>query len=247
MENKYKIISFWVAVVFVVIFSTYLLVGINQKLNTATTTNTVSFSGEGKVLAKPDVAVVSLSILTEAVTSKEAQDANSEKSKKISDFLKNQKIEDKDIKTISYNIYPQYEYPRYGGVPRIRGYQVNQTMQVKIRDLDNASKILDGIVAAGTNQVNSLSFEIDEPEKLKAEARANAIADAKKKAGELKDQVGIRLGKIVSFSEGVSGYPYPVPIMYESKGMGGGVGGGPSVPSGENEITVNVTLTYQIK
>lgn len=223
------------------------MVSISQKLNTATTANTVSFSGEGKVLAKPDVAVIDFSIVTEAATSKAAQDANSEKSNKVTDFLKKQKIEDKDVKTTSYSIYPQYEYPRYGGVPRIKGYQVSQTIEVKIRDLGNVSSILDGVVTAGANQVGNLNFKIDDPEKLKAEARAKAIADAKKKAGELKGQVGIKLGKIVNFSEGVAGYPVP---MYETmaKGMGGGIGGGgPSLPSGENEITVDVTITYQIK
>jgi hypothetical protein len=118
-------------------------------------------------------------------------------------------------------------------------------VRVKIRDLGNVSPILDGIVAAGVNQVNNLSFEIDEPEKLKAEARAEAIADAKKKAGELKDQIGVKLGRIVNFSEGVSGYPMPVYGAMALEKAGGG--GGPSVPSGENEITVNVTITYQIK
>ena len=216
-----------------------------RTLNTATTANTVSFNGEGKVLAKPDVAVVDFSIVTEAATSKAAQDANSEKSQKVVDFLKKQKVEDKDIKTVGYNIYPKYSYPR-NGVPKITGYRVEQTIEVKVRDLDNVSSVLDGIVTAGANQVNNLNFEIDEPEKLKAEARAKAIADAKKKADELKGQIGIKLGKIVNFSEGISGYPEPV--YYERAMSSGGVGGGgPSVPSGENEITVNITITYQIK
>lgn len=230
---------------FLIIASVFLLVDANQKLNTATTTNTVSFSGEGKVVSKADIAVVSLSIVTESPTSKSAQDDNSKKSKAIADFLKKQKIEDKDIKTTSYNIYPQYAYPR-NDKPVISGYQVNQTMEVKIRNLDEVSAILDGVVSAGANQINSLSFQIDEPEKLKAEARALAIADAKKKASELEKELGIDLGKIINFSENTGGFPSP--IYYESKlGMGGGMGGGPSVPSGENEIVVDVNLTYQIK
>lgn len=248
MKNLHQSVLYWSLAALAVILAVFLVVSIDQKLNTATTTNTVSFSGEGKVLAKPDVAVVDFSIVTEAVVSKSAQDANSEKSGKVTEFLKKQKIEDKDIKTTSYNVYPQYEYPRYGGVPRIKGYQVSQTIEVKIRNLENVSSVLDGVVTAGANQVGNLNFKIDDPEKLKAEARAKAIADAKKKAGELKDQVGIKLGKIVNFSEGVTDYLVP---MYESSvlGKGGGVGGGvvPSVPSGENEITVDVTITYQIK
>lgn len=248
MKNLHQSVLYWSLAALAVILAVFLVVSIDQKLNTATTTNTVSFSGEGKVLAKPDVAVVDFSIVTEAVVSKSAQDANSEKSGKVTEFLKKQKIDDKDIKTISYNIYPQYEYPRYDGAPKIKGYQVSQTIEVKVRDLDKVSSILDGIVTAGANQVGNLDFKIDNPEKLKAEARAKAIEDAKKKASELKDQVGIKLGKIVNFSEGVAGYLVPMyETMSKGMGMGGGVGGGPSVPSGENEITVNVTITYQIK
>src|SRR3989344_4367891 len=236
----------WSGTVVMVVLAVFLIASTNQVLNTATTTNTVSFSGEGKVVAKPDIAKVSLSIVTDALTSKAAQDENSKKSKTVTDYLKNQNIDDKDIKTTGYNIYPQYKYPQYGGQPTITGYQVNQSLEIKVRNLDSVSNILDGVVTAKKNQVNGLIFEIDAPDPLKAEARAKAIADAKKKANELQSQVGISLGKIVNFSENTSGYP--IPIYYDTKGMGmGGGGGGPSVPTGENEISVNVSITYQIK
>ena len=241
-----KTILLWVIIGFLVVLAIFIAVSINQKLNTATTTNTVSFNGEGKVLAKPDVAVIDFSIITEASTSKAAQDTNSKKSQKVIDFLKKQNIEDKDIKTISYNIYPLYSYPR-NEAPKIEGYHVDQTVRVKVKNLDNVSSILDGIVAAGANRISNLSFEIDEPEKLKAEARAKAIDDAKKKANELEGQIGIKLGKIVNFSENVGNWPvvlYNESVALEGHRVGGG---GPSVPSGENEITVNVTITYQIR
>lgn len=246
MNTQLKSLT-WSGAVVMVIFALFLLVSTNKVLNTATTTNTVSFSGEGKVVAKPDMAKVQLSIVTDAPTSKAAQDENSKKSKAVTDYLKKQDIDDKDIKTTGYNIYPQYKYPQYGGQPTITGYQVNQSVEVKIRDLDKVSNILDGIVAAGTNQVNNLSFEIDEPEKLKAEAREKAIEDAKKKANELEGQLGINLGKIVNFSENTGGYPIPIYMTAEVDGRGGVGGGGPTVPTGENEIVVNVTITYQIK
>lgn len=227
-----------------IILAVFLLVGTNKVWNTAATTNTISFNGEGKVLAKPDVAVISLSIVTEATISKAAQDENSRKSKAVTDFLKNQAIEEKDIKTTGYNIYPQYRYPQYNK-PEIRGYQVNQTMEVKVRDLDKVSPVLDGVVSAGVNQVNNLSFQIDNPDALKAEARAKAIEDAKMRAEELENQLDVDLGRIVNFSEG--GGITPPLIFYEKAGIGGFGGDGPTVPTGENEIVVNVTLTYQIK
>jgi len=246
MKNNYKYLI-WPGTAVLVILAVFLLASTNQVLNTAATTNTVSFSGEGRVVAKPDIAKVQLSIVTEALTSKLAQDDNSKKSKSITDYLKKQNIEDKDIKTTGYNIYPQYKYPQFGGQPQITDYQVNQSIEIKIRDLDKVSNILDGLVSAGANQVNDLSFEIDNPDALKAEARAKAIADAKKKANELKSQVGISLGKIVNFSENTGGYPVPIYMKAEFDSRGGMGGGGPSVPTGENEIVVNVNITYQIK
>ncbi len=265
MKNyKYLV---WAGTVALTVVSIFLLVLMNQVLDTATTTNTVSFNGEGKISAKPDVAAVSFSIVTEAATSKAAQDQNSIKSNQITDFLKQQKISDKDIKTTGYNVYPQYSYPRPCPVPmmypadgrsmpvypcvadkqqKISGYQVTQSFEVKVRNIDNVGSILDGLVAAGANQVNNLGFKIDNPEKLKAEARDKAIADAKKKADDLKRVLGIRLGKIVNYSENTGGWP----IYFGAKAITADSLDGapaPSIPTGENEITVNVTITYQIK
>ena len=90
------------------ILGIFLLASINQISNTAATTNTVSFTGEGKVTAKPDIATISASILTQAVDSKTTQDSNSVKSNTIDSFLKKQDIDEKDIKTSGYNIIPQY-------------------------------------------------------------------------------------------------------------------------------------------
>src|SRR3989344_6243330 len=109
------------------------------------------------------------------------------------------------------------------------------------------SAILDGLVKAGANQVNNLGFKIDDEEKLKDQAREMAINDAKEKANKLRKQLGILLGKIVNYQEG--GYYPPVYLKAEAMDTGGYGGGGPlpEVPTGENEVVVNVTITYQIK
>lgn len=258
MNNNYKYLV-WSGTAVMVILGIYLLTLTNHVSNTATNANTVSFSGEGKVLAKPDIALTTLTILTEATTSKAAQDNNSKKSEAVMDFLKKQEIDEKDIKTVSYNIYPQYSYPRpysptqsymppdYYSNPKITGYQVNETIEVKIRDLGKVSSILDGVVTAGVNQISGLQFDIDDKEKLKAEAREKAVADAKKKADELEDQVDIKLGKIINYTEGFNGWPAPMyykAAEFDSAEMGGG---GPDIATGQNEVVVNVTITYQIK
>jgi uncharacterized protein YggE len=256
MTNLQKMILSWLGIALVVIIAIFFLVDIKQMTETATTTNTVSFDGEGKISAKPDIAVADFSIVTEAATSKAAQDDNSTKSQKLINYLKSQKIDDKDVKTTGYNIYPQYNYiPCLEGnnipcisnqIQKIKSYQVSQSVEVKIRNLDNVSTILDGAVATGVNQVGDLNFQIDNPESLKDQARALAIADAKGKADTLKKQLGINLGRIINYTEGGQGYI--VPMAYE-KSAGTAMGGSatPAVPSGENQITVDVTVTYQVK
>lgn len=235
-------IGSWALVAVLVLASVWFLKSLDQRASGMQ--ETIAVSGVGTVLAKPDIAVANLAITTEAPTATAAQDQANKKSVSVIEYLKKQNIEETDIKTSGYNIYPQYDYTN--GRSQIRGYQVTQSLTVKIRNLDNANTILDGVVDAGVNQVNDFRFEVDEPDQLQAEAREKAIADARVKATELRHQLGVRLGKIVSFSEGVVGGP----IFYAKDAVGMGGGGAvpaPSLPQGENEVTVNVTIVYQIK
>lgn len=244
MDTLQKKLLGWAGLALMVLVGVLIVVKTNQELNTAATTNTVSFSGKGKVLAKPDVGIVDLSIVTENATSRAAQDDNSKKSTAVTGALAKLGIAEKDIKTTGYNIYPQYDYTN--GRSQLRGYQVNQTLQVKVRDLTKIDDVLAGVVTAGVNQVSQLQLTIDEPDKLKEQARTEAIEDARDKASALQKQLGIRLGRIVNFSEGSEGYvPQPIYLKADSVGRGGGVT--PEIPAGENEISVDVTITYQIK
>lgn len=244
MDTTQKQLLGWAGFGVMIIAGIFLVAKTNETLNTAASTNTVSFSGEGKVLAKPDIGLIELSIVTEAATSQVAQTDNSTKSNAVTDYLKKAGVDEKDIKTTSYNIYPQYDYS--SGRNILRGYQVSETLQVKVRDLTKADEILAGVVSAGTNQINSFQLAIDDPEKLQDQAREKAIADAKQKANVLEGELGISLGRIVNFTEGSQGVPGPVFMKADSMGMGGGPVT-PSIQTGENEITVDVTITYQIK
>lgn len=247
MEPLQKKLIGWAVLLLIIVGAAFLLVITDRTLNTATNTNTVSFSGRGTVVAKPDVAIVNATILTEADTSKAAQDDNSIKSQAVVEFLEDQNIEERDIRTSGYNVFPRYTYPR-GGEPRIVGYRVTQTIEVKIRDLDNTDVILDGVVTAGANQVGGLELTIDDPDSLRQEARAKAIADAKEKAKSLESQLGISLGRIINFSEGGErGVPVFRTLESDAVGMGGAALSVPEIPIGENEIVSNVTLTWQIK
>lgn len=211
---------------------------------------------EGKVVGIPDVAEVTFGVLTEGGKNLvELQKQNTEKVNRIIGFLKKEGVEDKDIKTQSYNISPRYQYfdcPRVVGEisescppPEIVGYSISQQVKVKIRVLDKAGDLIEGMVEQGANNVYGLSFTIDEPEKLEQQAREEAIAKAKEKAQAIARAGGFRLGKLLSIQEGVSA-PQPIPFFGLEVAKGGELAA-PQIEPGSQEVKVTVTLTYEIK
>ena len=225
-----------------------------------TATNTITVSGEGEVFAVPDLATFSVTVLEEAKEVKDAQKVATEKINDIIDYLKAQGVEEKDIKTSSYNVYPKYEWlqetcaadrPCPPGKQVMNGFEVSQTVEVKVRDTDKAGDLLSGVGNRGVNSVSGLNFTIDDEDALNAEARAKAIADAESKAKELANQLGVSLVRIVGFNENGGGYPIYMKreaLMSVDSGYGGAVSAmAPSVPTGENKIVSNVSITYEIR
>jgi len=207
--------------------------------------DTIAISGEGKVTGIPDIAAIEVGLVTEKKDVASAQKENTLKMNRLIKNLKNLGIEDKDIQTSYYNIYPQYDWP--DGKQVLRGYQVNQSVSVKIRNLDKIGDILTAAGEGGANQVSGLSFNIDDPEKLRQEARIKALENAKEKADALAKVAGVKLGKVVSFSEYAE---TPAPMYKAMEGLGIGGGGempAPTVEKGSMDIIVNVTVSYEIK
>lgn len=212
--------------------------------------NTISVSATGEVFAKPDLALISFSVKTEEKTVSEAMQENTEKMNATIDFMKAQGIEEKDLKTTSFNIYPRYEYrkeetetyiyPPPTGKRVLVGYEVIQSLQVKIRDMSKIGDIIEGATRAGANEVGGLQFIIDNEDEFKKQARKQAIEKAKDKAKELASHLGVRLVRISNFQESSI-----IPRFYElEKAMGGGET--PQIETGENLIEVTVFITYEI-
>jgi len=214
--------------------------------------NTITVSDFGEIYAKPDLALVTFSVITEAKTVEEAMSKNTEKMNSVIDFVKGGGVEEKDIKTTSFNLYPRYEYHRIENYPYppegkrvLVGYEVRQSLEVKIRDFSKIGKIIQGATEKGANQVSGLQFTIDKQEELKKQARAQAIEKAKTKAKELAEQLGVKLVRITHFSEGVeTPRPYFLEQMPTAKGEGEEV---LQIEPGENKIKVTVSITYEIR
>ena len=222
--------------------------------------NSISVTGEGEMVSVPDVATFSFSVSHDAKVVSDAQTEVTEKMNAILDGLKELGIEEKDIKTSDYSIWPKYSYEQIacspGYCPPGRqiedGYTVSHSVSVKIRKTEDAGKALALVGDEGATNLSGISFAIDDPEKLLDEARALAIEDAKEKAKVLSKELGVRLVRVISFYDNMDrGIPY------YAEGMGGDMMSlkatsavappSPTLPAGENKSMVNVTIVYEIR
>lgn len=221
--------------------------------------NTISVSGEGEVFAVPDTATFSVTIQERAKDVAAAQAAATKKNNDVVAYLKEAGVDEKDIQTADYNVNPQYEYVngvcREGycqpGTQKLTGFEVTQTLTVKVKDTDKAGELLSGVGSRGASSVSGLSFTIADQDQLEVDARDEAIADAKAKADELAASLGVSIVRVVGFSEneyqpyyayGRGGVTMDLAVAQEAKAAPS-----PEIPVGQNKITSNVNITYEIR
>tara|TARA_B100002051_G_scaffold276792_2_gene328196 strand:+ start:4689 stop:5483 length:795 start_codon:yes stop_codon:yes gene_type:complete len=218
---------------------------------------TISVNGEGEVLAVPDIGQFSFSVNAEGKDAAMAQEESGTKINDIIAYLKEQGIDEKDIKTQNYNLYPKWTYQQPETCPigsycpgeRVQdGFEVTQSVSVKVRDTDKAGAIIAGVGERGATNISSLNFTIDDVDALREEARELAIEDAKDKAKILADQLGVDIVRLSGFYEGGDFYD---PFFYEARAMSMDMEesgfGGADLPMGEESTTVSVELIYEVK
>ena len=233
--------------------------------------STITVQGTAERFVTPDIATISFEVSETAKTVSAAQDLATQKMNKVVAYLKESSVDEKDIRTTGYQVYPEYEYfyefdgvrclsnycpPPYVYKNEIKSYRVAQSVQVKVRKIDDAGKILSGICGFQVSNVSGLSFEVEDIENVREAVKNEAIKDARAKAKERAKSLGVSLGDIVSVSD--DGY-YPIyygkaVAMDSSLAISEGRGGGgdampvpPEVPAGENQIVSNVTIVFEIK
>lgn len=202
--------------------------------------------GTGKVSVVPDIAKISVGIEDSGGTLEAVQTSANQKSKTLVDALKKLGIDEKDIKTTNYSVFPEYDYQ--GRTPRITGYRVSISYEVKVKNFDKVNDVLVGVTGAGANVVGNVSFEVNEDtknEKL-GEARVEAVAEAKQKAQSLASAAGVSLGKILNISESQGS---PVPIALREAGIGGAPAdiAVPEITPGETDFEVTVLISFEIR
>lgn len=228
------------------------------KLQQAGANKTIAISGEGKVIAKPDIAEITFGVITQNVDSAKAQSDNDAKMTTLTGLLKSQGVEDKDITTVIYNLEPQYNY-NYCRVsatdyrscpPKITGYQLTQKVAVKIRDFSKINLIVSSLAPNGANDISQITFSVDGLAGYQLQAQIAAIEEVMKKKATLEKATGIRIGQILSITDGASYTPmynYKTLDATSSQGMGGGSAGESSINPGSQEIISRQTIVFSLE
>ena len=210
---------------------------------------TLSVSGTGTVSVEPDMARISFGVLSEGKTARQALDANNSAMASILDAMKDAGIAERDVKTSQFNIQPRYRYPKPGTKsetepPRIVGYTVSNNVAVRVRDLANTGVILDEVVTLGVNTGGNIEFMNDDTRSIMRIARQKAVEDAIDKAKTLATSAGVKLGRILTISEG-SVNPRPQ-VFARARAESFAADAAVPVAAGENTYRVNVQVNWEI-
>lgn len=212
--------------------------------NSSEITRSLSVNGIGKVTVVPDIAMVNIGVRTEAEAITDALEGNTTQANAISQALQELGIEEKDIQTSNFNIYPNDRWNPMTGEVEGRTFVVENTVNVTVRDLPNLGQVLNIVVDAGANSIYGITFNVEDRSAAIAEARDLAIQDAKAKASAIAASAGVELGEIISISVYEGSVPYP---YYQ--GMGGAAAlEAADVPISAGILTVIMesNLTYDI-
>lgn len=230
---------------------------LKQSEGVFTGATSITVQGEGEVQAVPDIGTFSFSVMAEGADAKTAQTKSAELINAILASLKEGGVEEKDIKTENYTLNPKYRYEEKvcanfsycpPSNPVIDGYEVSQTVTVKVRDIDKAGDLVTAVGGKGATNISSLAFTVDDPKITKAAARTKAIADAKVKAEALAKDLGVELVRMTGYWENDGGVVYPMmEKAYGGAMVADSIAVAPQMPVGENTVKSTVSITYEVK
>lgn len=207
-------------------------------------TGQIVVTGFGEARAAPDIATISVGVVTQAKSARDALAANSKAMTDAIESLKSAGIAAKDLQTSGFSLQPLYSSDRVGNQRTITGYQASNTIAMRVRDLGKIGDILDRAVSLGANSVTGPSFGLAEPEALRVEARKAAIADAERRAKLYAEVLGLKLGRVINVDE-TSG-PSLRPVRTVMMSPAAAAAPAPPIEAGETAISASVTVIWEI-
>jgi uncharacterized protein YggE len=198
----------------------------------------------GEVTRVPDIAIISTGVVTRSATAGGAISQASARMARVRAALKGAGVEDRDIQTSNISLNPDYRYEN-NQPPKLAGYQASNNLTVRFRDIANAGKIIDALVAEGANQINGPTMTIDKPEGALDEARARAVASGRARAELYARSLGLRVVRVVSVGESGTSYPVPppMPMMMEARAQAASS----KIDPGEQKLQVSLAMTFELQ
>lgn len=202
----------------------------------------LSISAEAEARRVPDMATLSTGVVTQAADSNAAMRANAEQMERVVAAIRKAGIAERDVQTSGVNLHPQYQHNN-DRAPTITGYQASNTVNITVRDIGKLGQVMDALVAAGANQINGPSFDVEDKESAYDEARRAAVEKAQARAGMYAKTLGLRVRRIVSISEGGDGFPRPMPMMAMARA---GKMADTPIAAGESSLSVNLDIVFEL-
>lgn len=201
----------------------------------------ITVVGHGEAKGRPDMATVQIGVRSQAATAQEALAQNSQQARAIQDKLKELGIDEKDIQTSNFSIYPMYDNEGRN----VTGYSVENTVSVTIRNLDQTSDLLDQVVQAGANNIYGISFGVADTQELLGQARDQAVQNARVRAEQLAKAAGASVGEVLVITESIGSAP-PIPLMRAEADMAAG-SAAPPIAAGEQTYSADVQITFALR
>ena len=210
----------------------------------------VSVVGRGTVEYQPDLATITMGVQIErAGTAASAINQLNQQMQKVVAAVQNAGVAQDAIQTNAYSLYPVYDYVPERSI--LIGYGANQLLNVKITDLpanqELLTKVVEEATKAGVNQINGITFDVKNVDELKQQARIEAIGEARASANRVASAAGVRLKRVVGWWENFVQLPGGDQFYMDGKGGGGGAVTSPVIPTGKQEIVVEMSLNYLVK
>jgi len=205
----------------------------------------IAVMAQGKATGKPDLAMITIGVETRNAEARAAAEENDDRMADVMAAILELGVAEEDIQTVDYSVRAEIDWE--DDEQRVIGYVVNNSVMLKLREVDKAGDVLDAVTEAGANNIYGIQFTFDDPTVLREEARAEAMAQARDKAEALAQLAGVGLGKPryinESFMESPPFYLEPIYAAAE-RGMGGGAA---PVQPGQLEVAVQVQVTFEIR
>lgn len=199
----------------------------------------IRVTGEASINAPPDLAVIRTGVTTQGKTAREAMDANSKTAAGLLASLRSAGIDDKDIQTSQLSLQPTYETGPGSGRGRINGFQASNQVTVIVHDISKLADVVDRVVGAGATNIGGIEFMVSTPSQLLDQARAEAVADARRKAEIYAKAAGVTLGRLQSLSEDQA-FDAPVPVQMR------GAMAAPPISPGEKTLRLKITASFEV-